>query len=64
MAPVVHLALKELEIKYNLDLIETDNALEEWDVKNTPAMMINGDIVFEGKDYNLNKIKSILNNFK
>lgn len=63
LAPVVHLALKEMKIKHNLELIETDNALEEFGISKTPAMMINGNIVLEGETYNLSMVKDIIRRF-
>lgn len=61
LAPVVNLALKEMNLKCDLELFETDNAFEEFGVKKTPAMIIDGEIVLEGKPYSLDMVKNVIN---
>lgn len=48
-----------MNIKYDLELIESDNLLEQFGINYTPAMMINGNIVLEGIASVL-KIKDII----
>lgn len=49
LAPIVDLALKEMRLNYKFELIETPSILSEMGITKTPAMMINGDIILEGK---------------
>ena len=49
LAPVVDWALRELKLDYNFELIENPIILQEMNIKKTPAMVINGDVVLEGR---------------
>ncbi len=60
MAPIVRLALDEMNIKYNLELIESDNLLEEYGVKAAPAIIVNNKIVLEGRSPSLLEVKNII----
>lgn len=60
LGPIVYSALKEMKVKYDLELIESDNLFEEYGIKHTPAMIINGHIVLEGAKVSLSDIKNII----
>lgn len=49
-----------MKVKYDLELIESDNLFEEYGIKHTPAMIINGHIVLEGAKVSLSDIKNII----
>ena len=49
LAPVVDWALRELKLSYTFELIENPTILQEMNITKTPAMMINGEIVLEGR---------------
>ena len=38
-----------MKLNYKFELIETPSILNEMGITKTPAMMINGDIILEGK---------------
>lgn len=54
------MALKELNLKCDVELIETDKFFEKFGIKKTPAMIIDGEIVLEGKNYSLEGVKKII----
>jgi len=56
------LALKELKLSYKFELIETPSILNEMGIRKTPAMMINGDIILEGRIPSIIEMKKILEN--
>lgn len=60
---VVYLALKEMNLDYGYELIESDNLFDEFGVNSTPAMIINGDIVFEGRIPPILELKYIIKNY-
>lgn len=47
-------------MKANVELIETDKALEKYGVNESPAMIIEGKIVHQGGNYSVEWIKKIL----
>lgn len=49
LAPIVDWALKELKSNYSFELFENPIILSEMNIRKTPAMMINGKIVLEGR---------------
>lgn len=59
LAPVVDWALKELNLNYNFELIESDELLKELNIK-SPAMLINEKIVIAGRVPSLKEVKIIL----
>lgn len=63
LGPIVYSALQEMGVKYNLELIEGDNLFENYGIKDTPAMIINGDIVLEGGKVSLPHIKNIISKY-
>lgn len=50
-----------MNIKYDIELIESDNLFEDFGIKNTPAMIINGNVVLEGHIPSIITIKDIIN---
>lgn len=61
LAPIVYSALRDMNIKYDIELIESDNLFEDFGIKNTPAMIINGNVVLEGHIPSIITIKDIIN---
>lgn len=49
LAPVVDWALKEIGSSYKFELFENPIILGEMNIRKTPAMMVNGKIVLEGR---------------
>lgn len=60
LAPVVDWALKEMKLNYDFELIENDEILKDLNIKKSPAMMINGNVVIEGRIPSLKEVKRIL----
>lgn len=60
LAPVVDWALKEMKLDYGFELIENDSILKELNIDKSPAMMINGKVVVEGRVPSLKEVKKIL----
>lgn len=57
---MVHWALKEMNLNYEFELIENKSILKKLGITKTPAMMINGKIVIEGRIPPLKEVKEIL----
>ena len=49
LAPIVDWALKEIGKDYKFELIENPSILSEMNITKTPAIMINGEILLEGR---------------
>ncbi|BEP27733.1 thioredoxin family protein [Helicovermis profundi] len=49
MMPVVDAALKRLNLPNNIEVIYDENLMKKIGLKYTPALEINGEIVYEGK---------------
>ncbi len=49
LAPIVDWALREIGSSHNFELIENPNILSDMNIKKTPAIMVNGKIVLEGR---------------
>ena len=61
LAPIVVEALKRMNLNYRYELIENPKILSELGINKTPAMMINGKIVLEGRVPNFLEMIEILN---
>ena len=60
LGPVVYSALKALNLNYDFELIENDDLLKKLNIDKSPAMMINGKIVLEGRIPSLREVMEIL----
>lgn len=52
-----------MNLDYHYELIESENLLDDYGIKSTPAMIINGDLVFEGRVPPITEIKDILKSY-
>ena len=49
-----------MKLDYGFELIENDSILKELNIDKSPAMMINGKVVVEGRVPSLKEVKKIL----
>ncbi|WP_352419125.1 thioredoxin family protein [Proteiniborus sp.] len=57
---MVDAALKKMNLNYRYELIENPIILKEMGITNTPAMVINGKIILEGRIPNVLEMMEIL----
>lgn len=60
LAPIVDAALKKMNLNYRYELIENPIILKEMGITKTPAMVINGKIILEGRIPNVLEMMEIL----
>lgn len=64
MAPIVDEALKMLKWDFKYELIENPKTLSQLGIKKSPAMIVNGKIIIEGRVPNVLQMIEILNNIE
>lgn len=60
LAPIVDAALESMNLNYRYELIENPKILAEMGITNTPAMVVNGNIVIQGRVPNVLEMIDIL----
>lgn len=60
LAPIVDAALESMNLNYRYELIENPKILAEMGITNTPAMVVNGNIVIQGRVPNVLEMINIL----
>lgn len=60
LAVVVDAALREIGLKRDIEVIANARFFHKYGVKSTPALSIDGEIVFEGYEPSLNEMIKLL----